>query len=155
MHELGLSEGLLATVVDVAGDRPVSRVRVSIGALQRVVPDSLEFGFRLVAEGTVCESATLEIHPLPVRVRCMACGVESRSDEEPVGCPVCGAGTIEMLGGAEVLLDEVEIAGSPPMVIRRAGLEGRRRRTNTDDPFGGVDPAVTDRTRGEGGRTCR
>ena len=98
MHELGLSEGLLATVVDVAGDRPVTRVRVSIGALQRVVPDSLEFGFRLVAEGTVCEAATLEIHPLPVRVRCRACGVESRSDEEPVGCPVCGAGTIEMLG---------------------------------------------------------
>jgi hypothetical protein len=28
-----------------------------------------------------------------------------------------------MLGGAEVLLDEVELAGSPPTVIRRAGLE--------------------------------
>lgn len=123
MHELGLSEGLLATVVDVAGDRAVTRVRVSIGALQRVVPDSLEFGFRLVAEGTVCEAARLEILPLPVRVRCMACGVESRSDEEPVGCPACGAGSIEMLGGAEVLLDEVELAGDPPTVIRRAGLE--------------------------------
>jgi hydrogenase nickel incorporation protein HypA/HybF len=123
MHELGLSEGLLATVVGIAGDRPVSRVRVSIGALQRVVPDSLEFGFRLVAEGTVCEAARLEVAHLPVRVRCMACGVESHTDEEPIGCPACGAGSIEMLGGAEVLLDEIELSGSPPTVIRRAGLE--------------------------------
>ena len=88
MHELGLSEGLLATVIGVAGDRPVTRVRVSIGALQRVVPDSLEFGFRLVAEGTVCETARLEVAHLPVRVRCMACGVESRTDEEPVCMPL-------------------------------------------------------------------
>jgi hypothetical protein len=28
-----------------------------------------------------------------------------------------------MLGGAEVLLDEVELAGDPPTVIRRAGME--------------------------------
>ncbi len=123
MHELGLSEGLLATVLGVAGDRPVSRVRVSIGALQRVVPDSLEFGFRLVAEGTVAATATLEIAHLPVRVRCSSCGVESRTNEEPIGCPACGAGTIEMLGGGEVLLDEVELAGDPPTIIRRPGTE--------------------------------
>ena len=123
MHELGLSEGLLSAVTGVAGDRRVTRVRVGIGALQRVVPESLEFGFRLVAEGTVCAEARLEIHPLPVRVRCSACGVESSSDEEPVGCPACGAGAIEMLSGAEVLLDEVELAGDPPTVIRRAATE--------------------------------
>lgn len=123
MHELGLAEGLLSAVVGVAGDHPVTRVRVSVGALQRVVPDSLEFGFRLVAEGTVCEAARLEIVPLPVRVRCAACGVESRSEEEPVGCPACGAGAIEMLSGAEVLLDEVELAGTPPTVIRRTRTE--------------------------------
>ncbi len=141
-------------MVGVAGDRPVSRVRVSIGALQRVVPDSLEFGFRLVAEGTVCEAARLEIRPLPVRVRCMGCGVESRSDEEPVGCPACGAGTIEMLSGAEVLLDEVELAGTPPTVIRRAGLEVSEPPHEHDHEhdhdgstsirdLGGADPGMT------------
>ena len=123
MHELGLSEGLLATVVGVAGDRPVSRVRVSIGALQRVVPDSLEFGFRLVSEGTCAETATLEITHIPVTVRCTACGVESTGEEQPVVCPACGAGAIEVLGGGEVLLDEVELAGDPPTVIRRARTE--------------------------------
>jgi len=123
MHELGLSEGLLATVVGVAGDREVSRVRVSIGALQRVVPESLEFGFRLVSEGTVAQAATLEILHVSVVVRCAACGVESRSDEEPVGCPACGAGAIEVLSGTEVLLDEVELAGSPPTIIRRSGTQ--------------------------------
>jgi hydrogenase nickel incorporation protein HypA/HybF len=123
VHELGLSEGLLATVVGVAGDRPVSRVRVSIGALQRVVPDSLEFGFRLVSEGTCAATAALEIVHLPVRARCGACGAESTGDEQPVVCFACGAGAIELLGGGEVLLDEVELAGDPPTVIRRAQTE--------------------------------
>jgi hypothetical protein len=84
----------------------------------------------------------------------MACGVESRTDEEPVGCPACGAGTIEMLSGAEVLLDEVELAGTPPTVIRRAGLEVSEPPHEHDHEhdhdgstsirdLGGADPGMT------------
>jgi Hydrogenase/urease nickel incorporation, metallochaperone, hypA len=90
MHELGLADGILSIVSDMANENRVTRIVVRIGNEQRIVPDSLEFSFQLLAEGTVCEGASLEC--VPVR-------------------------------GATVLVDEVELAGDPPIVLRRPGSE--------------------------------
>ena len=90
MHELGLAEGILAVVTDMSADRAVTRIVVRIGEEQRIAPDSLEFGFQLLAEGTVCEGASL---------RCVA------------------------VPGVSVLVDEVELEGDPPMILRRPGSE--------------------------------
>jgi hydrogenase nickel incorporation protein HypA/HybF len=61
MHELGLAEGILAVVLDVAGSERVERVRVSVGALQRVVPDSLRFSFEVAAQETLAANAVLDV----------------------------------------------------------------------------------------------
>jgi Hydrogenase/urease nickel incorporation, metallochaperone, hypA len=90
MHELGLAEGILTIATDMAGEHAVTRIVVRIGEEQRIVPDSLEFGFQLLAEGTVCEGAAL---------RCVA------------------------VSGATVLVDEIELDGDPPTVLRRPGSE--------------------------------
>jgi hypothetical protein len=90
MHELGLAEGILTIATDMAGERTVTRIVVRIGEEQRIVPDSLEFGFQLLAEGTVCEGAALQ---------CVA------------------------VSGATVLVDEIELDGDPPTVLRRPGSE--------------------------------
>jgi hypothetical protein len=90
MHELGLAEGILTVVSDMSGDRAVTRIVVRIGEEQRIAPDSLEFGFQLLAEGTVCEGASL---------RCVA------------------------VPGTTVLVDEVELDGDPPTILRRPGSE--------------------------------
>jgi len=60
MHELGLAEGIMTVAIDMAGGRTVRRIVVRIGEDQRIVPDSLEFGFQLLAEDTICEGATLQ-----------------------------------------------------------------------------------------------
>ena len=65
MHELGLAEGIMTVAIDMAGDRTVTRIAVRIGEEQRIVPDSLEFGFQLLAEGTICEGATLQCLVVP------------------------------------------------------------------------------------------
>ena len=88
MHELGLAEGIMTVANDMAGERSVTRIVVRIGEEQRIVPDSLEFGFQLLAEGTACEGATLHCVVIP---------------------------------GIEVLVDEVELAGDPPTILRRPG----------------------------------
>lgn len=90
MHELGLAEGILTIATDMAAERTVTRIVVRIGEEQRIVPDSLAFGFQLLAEGTVCEGAVLQ---------CVA------------------------VAGATVLVDEVELDGDPPTVLRRPGSE--------------------------------
>jgi hypothetical protein len=115
MHELGLAEGILTVVTDMAGERAVSRVVVRIGEEQRIVPDSLEFGFQLLAEGTVCEGASLNCVTLP---------------------------------GAVVLVDEVELAGDPPTVLRRPGSEVVEPPHDSDH---GAIPAPVAATHTQGG----
>jgi hypothetical protein len=88
MHELGLAEGIVTVAIDMADGRTVNRIAVRIGEEQRIVPDSLEFGFQLLADGTNCAGATLQCLLVP---------------------------------GIEVLVDEVELEGDPPTILRRPG----------------------------------
>jgi Zn finger protein HypA/HybF involved in hydrogenase expression len=62
MHEAALCEGVLAVALDAAGGDPVTRVRVRVGELQAVVPESFEFSWRLVAEGTDAAEAAVELN---------------------------------------------------------------------------------------------
>ena len=61
MHEMGLAQGIVAVVEDVAGDRAVERISVRVGAAQAVIGGSLEFNFALVTEGTRLQSAVLDV----------------------------------------------------------------------------------------------
>jgi hypothetical protein len=108
MHELGLAEGIMTVAIDMAGGRKVLRIVVRIGEEQRIVPDSLAFGFQLLAEDTICEGATLQ------------CVLEP---------------------GASVLVDEVELDGDPPILLRRPGAPVVER--PHDHPHPGHDGATT------------
>ena len=61
MHEMGLAQGIVAVVEDVAGDRAVERVGVRVGSAQAVVGDSLAFNFALLTEGTPLQPAVLDV----------------------------------------------------------------------------------------------
>jgi Zn finger protein HypA/HybF involved in hydrogenase expression len=62
MHEMALAQGILGVVLDKANGERVRAVRVRVGALQRVVPESLELCFRLAAADTVAADALLHLH---------------------------------------------------------------------------------------------
>lgn len=61
MHELAITEGIVAAVTDKLPDAKITLVRLEIGALSGVVADSVRFCFDLVTEGTNLEGAGLEI----------------------------------------------------------------------------------------------
>jgi hydrogenase nickel incorporation protein HypA/HybF len=61
MHELALMESLVETVVENVGNAKVASVRLEVGRLAAVVPDSLRFCFDVCARGTSLEGAVLEI----------------------------------------------------------------------------------------------
>src|SRR5579859_5146003 len=119
MHELGLAQGILTVALDAAQEEIVRRVRVRVGRRHRVVPDSLDFSFHLLAEDTVANDARLEVVDVPATLRCAACGAEAATDGSTLACPSCGSGRVEVTGGDEIMVDEVELDGSPPTIIRR------------------------------------
>lgn len=110
MHEFGLCESIMEAVERRAKGRPVSGVRVQVGALHRVDEASLVSAFALVAEGTVAADAQMEFVELPVRLRCRTCGQESASPDLLGYCPRCQAPDPELLGGDELLLESITVA---------------------------------------------
>lgn len=109
MHELGITQEVVAIAVAHAGGRRVKRVTLEVGKLTAVLPDALRFCFDLCTEGTAAEGATLEIIETPGRARCRACGAEVEL-EQPFGVCNCGTSDLEWLTGDELRVKELEVA---------------------------------------------
>ena len=113
MHELALAQAVLDVVAEHAGERPVERVEVRVGALRQVVPGSLAFCFEAVARGTVAEGAELAIEQVPVRISCRRCGGDAELDGFPLACPACGGVDVEVTAGEEFLIESLEVLDGP------------------------------------------
>jgi hydrogenase nickel incorporation protein HypA/HybF len=109
VHELALSSAIVNTVVKHAAGRPVSVVTLRVGELRQVVPDTLEFYFAIVAEGTVCEGARLEQELLPARLRCEACARAWEIEIPVFRCPGCGTSAVEVVSGNEFEVESIEV----------------------------------------------
>ncbi|HEY3324500.1 MAG TPA: hydrogenase maturation nickel metallochaperone HypA [Planctomycetota bacterium] len=111
MHEFGIAQAILQATIDVAKaheSRPVERVKVRIGRLRQIVPDSLTFAFEALAKDTVVAGAVLEYEIVPPRLRCKKCAAEYAPEEDWLWqCPKCGESKAELLQGEELLLETV------------------------------------------------
>ena len=108
MHELGLCSSIVDAVAQRAGDRPVRQVRVRVGRLHHVHPEAFDQSFAIAAMGTIAEGAAADLVLLPVRARCADCGEDWEGDEVPLACPACGATSVELTGGDELMLESIE-----------------------------------------------
>lgn len=109
MHELSIASAIVATVERHADGNPVTVVRVRVGRLRQVVPDSLEFCFGVVARDSVCEGARLELVVVPAVLRCAACKHEWEIEEPPFWCPECAGGDVTAVRGEELEVESIEI----------------------------------------------
>jgi hydrogenase nickel incorporation protein HypA/HybF len=108
MHELALTEDLVALIGEHCAGRTVTRVVLEIGKLAAVVPDAFRFCFELCAEGTPAAGAELEIVELPGRALCRECGRECELNSAFERCP-CGSFSLQLLSGEQLSLREVEV----------------------------------------------
>ena len=108
MHELAITDSLVAGVCERIEDARVTRVVLLIGSLSGVVPDAVRFCFDVCAKGTQLEGASLEIVEIPARGRCRDCGSHFDLQDILTLCH-CGSSNFEMLSGAELKVQEVEV----------------------------------------------
>jgi hydrogenase nickel incorporation protein HypA/HybF len=110
MHELSLCRAIAGVVTPHAAGRRVDVVRVRVGALRQVVPESLQFCWTLVREHENMPQAELELELVPARVRCRACGEQSDIESRwSVLCPQCQSGDVEVVAGEEFLVTSVDV----------------------------------------------
>ncbi len=109
MHELSLCRSIIAISVRHAQGRPVASVRVRVGHLRQVVPDTLARCFELLAPASGLEGAVLEIIEVPAEVRCRACGATTVLERFELRCGVCGGSDLEVTAGEELLVEALEL----------------------------------------------
>jgi hydrogenase nickel incorporation protein HypA/HybF len=116
MHELAICESVLQQVLAVASSRNlphVARITLRIGPLAGVEPDLVRLAFPIVAAGTTCADASLEIEIAPVEVRCRLCDAKSGVPPNRLLCATCGTWRVKVVSGDEMLLSSVELTDAP------------------------------------------
>jgi hydrogenase nickel incorporation protein HypA/HybF len=108
MHELGITQNIIAIVSENAQGKKVQRVLLEIGKLSAIMPEAIEFCFDVCAQGTIVEGAILEILEIPGMARCSQCSATFYVDK-PFGICECGSLQIEILTGEELKIKEMEV----------------------------------------------
>ena len=112
MHEMSLAEGIVQLVEDAVRAEGCARVRavwLDIGQLAVVERESLRFCFDVVTRDTVAEGARLEIIETPGQGWCMKCEGNVKVAALYEACPVCGSYQIQVTGGDEMRVRELEV----------------------------------------------
>lgn len=111
MHEFSLIENILRTVEETAQRehlRTVTSVKLVVGRMRQIVPETMRFAFEAASKGTVAEGAALHMEFVPIRMRCGACGHEFEVDDRVFVCPQCGDTDLELKKGMELLIESME-----------------------------------------------
>lgn len=112
MHELSIAQNIVEIVeqhLPEIGVREVKSVKLKVGDLSGVVPDSLRFCFDAITAGTRLQSAVIEIEHVPFVVRCNKCGEDSTNESGVVFCDSCGGRDVSIISGNELRITEIEI----------------------------------------------
>ena len=113
MHEMSLAEGVLQVIEDAARAQDFSRVTavwLEIGALSGVEVEAMKFCFDAVVRDSIAECARLEIIATPGSGWCMQCSKSVPMTEVFGECPDCGSHQMQVTGGTEMRVKELEVA---------------------------------------------
>ncbi len=109
MHELGITQNIVAIVAEYAKNSTVKRLTLEVGQLSAIMPEAIRFCFDICSQGTALEGATLEIIETPGLGKCRQCGAKT-SLKEPFGlCKSCGGTKLDIIQGQELNIKEMEI----------------------------------------------
>jgi hydrogenase nickel incorporation protein HypA/HybF len=112
MHELSIAYEINEIVdqyVKAEQKKFIKSVRVRIGKLQNILPDSLSFCFEAINSSGDSIGPKLEIEPVPITVECNKCGSVNKIEGLAFNCIDCGNTDIKVITGNELSVVEIEL----------------------------------------------
>ena len=112
MHEMSIAQSLVDILREEMGKngaRTLRSVRLSIGQLSAVVPDSLNFCFTVMTAETELEGARLIMDMVPLEGVCHDCDRTFEIEDYAFVCPYCGCTSIETIAGQDLSIVEMEV----------------------------------------------
>jgi len=113
MHEMSLVEKVVEVVLAEAqryGARQVTKVKLKVGRLLQVIPETLAFCYEIAVQGTLAEGSQLYLEEVPIEVRCRQCGETFEVENFVFLCPRCAVADVETLAGMELIVETIELA---------------------------------------------
>ncbi len=115
MHEMSIAHNILEIVDEHVprkdgGPAKVKVVRIRVGDMAGVVPESLRFCFDVASQGTVAEGAKLDIEKVATRCACPNCKSEFEVERYAFVCSTCQSPNIELVSGNELDVVELEVS---------------------------------------------
>ncbi len=113
MHELAVTQSLVDIALDAARAADavqIRTVRVKVGALTGIAPESVHFYFDFLTRDTAAAGANLELLMQPAEAICADCGAPfAVSPPLDVCCPQCGGAPARVTGGNDLLVTSIEV----------------------------------------------
>ena len=112
MHEMSIAQSMIEVIREEmlkAGASVLRSVRIEIGEMSGIVPDSLSFCFEVMTKETPLEGAGLYLDVAPLRARCRGCGETFDIEGYCFSCPSCDSGDIEVISGRDLKIVEIEV----------------------------------------------
>jgi hydrogenase nickel incorporation protein HypA/HybF len=113
MHELSIAMSILEAVEEETANRDygnIHAIRVRIGALSGVVPESLLSAYKMASENTRFAQTRLLIEAVPIRILCAVCQeprpVRSAYD---LRCAECKTASADIVEGRELNITSLEV----------------------------------------------
>ena len=109
MHGFGVAAAVVETVEARATGRPVSALRLHVGALRRLDRAVFDQAFALLGDGGTADGAHVEIVEVAVEVRCRDCEHRTVADELITACGSCGAHDLDLVHGDDLVLESITL----------------------------------------------
>ncbi len=112
MHEMSIAQSLIEIIEEEMRKHDAKflrAVRLKIGQLSAVVPESLSFCFDVITAGTPLEGAELIMEIVPLKGVCRTCGQTFDIENYAFSCPECRSTGIETVSGQDLSIVEMEV----------------------------------------------
>jgi hydrogenase nickel incorporation protein HypA/HybF len=112
MHELFATQAVLEKALEKAADGAFSRitgVHIVMGEISSFVPESVQFYWDEISQGTPAEGAQLHFRHVAAELQCMSCFTKYHPLDEEVRCPSCGGSGAKVLAGEEFYMEALDV----------------------------------------------
>jgi hydrogenase nickel incorporation protein HypA/HybF len=115
MHELSVANEIINIASQYLPDNSgrVKIIKLKIGTLSNILVDSLIYCYEAAVKNTLLHDSTLVIERAPIIINCKNCLEEILLDVIDNVCPNCGSIDIEVTGGDEMQIVEIELYDKP------------------------------------------
>ncbi|HPM42465.1 MAG TPA: hydrogenase maturation nickel metallochaperone HypA [Candidatus Omnitrophota bacterium] len=116
MHDIMFSKEIVRQISErlktIKRGKKIVAVSVGLSPLCHVTAKTLSEAFKQMVDGTELNKISLDIRPLPVRMRCNGCGSDFEILKPTFSCGVCGNSDIAMIDNREFIVESFKEEGS-------------------------------------------